>query len=85
MSDGVRGRVMIINMETIMQGSSRRERLASEYDYVNLSNLFKDLGFEIVKTQDELTNLTARVCLTSYGFSRNDMLIVHNSQLVEHK
>ena len=77
MSDGVRGRVMIINMETIIQGSSRRERLASEYDYLNLSNLFKDLGFDIVKTQDELTNLTARVCLTSYSFTRNGMLIVH--------
>ena len=77
MSDEVRGRVMIINMETIMTGSSRRERLASEYDYLNLSNLFKDLGFDIVKTQDELTNLTARVCLTSYSFTRNGMLIVH--------
>ena len=77
MSDEVRGRVMIINMETIMTGSSRWERLASEYDYLNLSNLFKDLGFDIVKTQDELTNLTARVCLTSYSFTRNGMLIVH--------
>ena len=77
MSDEVRGRVMIINMETIMTGSSRRERLAYEYDYLNLSNLFKDLGFDIVKTQDELTNLTARVCLTSYSFTRNGMLIVH--------
>ena len=85
MSDEVRGRVMIINMEKIMEGSSLRERLASEYDYVNLSNLFKDLEFEIVKTQDELTNLTARVCLTSYSFTRTDMLIVHNSKLAKHK
>ena len=81
MSDGVRGRVMIINMETIMAGSSRRERLASEYDYVNLTNLFKDLGFEIVKTQDELTNLTAPVCLTSYGITITDMLISKFSNL----
>ena len=84
MSDGVRGRVMIINMETIMEGSSRRERLASEYDYLNLTNLFKDLEFEIVKTQDELTNLTARVCLTSCGYTRTDMLIVHTSELAKH-
>ena len=68
MSDDVRGRVMIINMETIMQGFSPRERLASEYDYVNLKTLFEDLGFEIVKTQDELTNLTAQVCLTSLWY-----------------
>ena len=85
MSDEVRGRVMIINMEKIMEGSSLRERLASEYDYANLSNLFKDLGFEIVKTQDELTNLTARVCLISYGFTRNDMLFVRNCELAKHK
>ena len=81
MSDGVRGRVMIINMETIMQGSSRRERLASEYDYVNLKTLFEDLEFEIVKTQDELTNLTAPVCLTSYGITITDMLISKFSNL----
>ena len=85
MSDGVRGRVMIINMETIMKGSNPRERLASEYDYLNLSNLFKDLGFDIVKTQDELTNLTARVCLTSYGITRTDMFIVYISELAKHK
>ena len=85
MSDEVRGRVMIINMEKIMEGSSLRERLASEYDYVNLSNLFKDLGFDIIKTQDELTNLTAQVCRALNGFTRNGMLIIHNSQLAEHK
>ena len=62
MSDEVRGRVMIINIRTIVQGTIHRERKGSDADYTNLSNLFSNLSFDIVKTPEELTNLTAQVC-----------------------
>ena len=36
-------------------------RKGSEVDYKNISRLFKDLNFDIVKTEAELTDLTAKV------------------------
>ena len=65
MSDAVRGRVLIINIYAV-QESTREEihRTGSDADYRNLSRLFKDLKFNIVKEKNHLTNLTAQVCST---------------------
>ena len=58
MSSPVRGRAMIINNRFF---SSRRDRAGSEVDYKNLQRLFKDLRFDIVKTEMSFTDLTAQV------------------------
>ena len=59
MSPGIRGRAMIININTFSQ--TGHVRTGSEIDYSNLARLFKDLKFELVKTKKELTDLTAQV------------------------
>ena len=64
MSDAVRGRVLIINIYTILEGTRHTTRTGSDADYRNLSRLFKDLKFDIVKEEKHLTDLTAQVCST---------------------
>ena len=64
MSDAVRGRVLIINIYTILEGTRYTTRTGSDADYRNLSRLFKDLKFDIVKEEKHLTDLTAQVCST---------------------
>ena len=59
MSGGVRGRVLIINSLHNMG----MQRTGSEVDYRNISTLFKKLKFDIVKSEAELTDLTAQVLL----------------------
>ena len=61
MSPAIRGRALIIN--TMHFYGTDQSRLGSDVDYHNLSTLFKDLRFEIVKSQTELTDLTAEVGL----------------------
>ena len=58
MSKGVRGRALIIN---ILFGGTQRERCGSRVDYVNISQCLKDIGFDIVKSEQQLTDLTAEV------------------------
>ena len=59
MSEGVRGRALIININNFNHPDL--ERKGSEEDYKNLVRLFKDLRFHIVKTRNDLTDLTASV------------------------
>ena len=62
MSDAVRGRVLIINIYTILEGTREEiHRTGSDVDYRNLSRLFKVLKFDVVKEEKHLTNLTAQV------------------------
>ena len=59
MNGDIRGRVMIINIMNFYLTGQKRE--GSEVDYRNLRRMFKDLKFDIVKSQDQLTDLTAKV------------------------
>ena len=61
MSDKVRGRALIININKFKNTSE--ERGGSDVDYDNISQLFKDLWFDVVKTQEQLTDLSAQVCM----------------------
>ena len=61
MSDKVRGRVLIFNTMTLRRDGHYTERSGSDRDYSNICRLFKDLKFHIVKSEPELTNLTAQV------------------------
>ena len=63
-SDKVRGRVLIFNTMTMTRDGQYTERRGSDRDYSNICRLFKDLKFHIVKSEPELTNLTAQVGLT---------------------
>ena len=59
-----RGSVRIININAFYtKGHLSDVREGSKVDYDNLSGLFKDLRFEIAKSQGELTNLNADVSL----------------------
>ena len=58
MSEGCRGRALIINIHNFHDGVVRE---SSDIDYSNICRLLKDLMFDIVKLQEELTNLTAEV------------------------
>ena len=65
MSDHTRGRVLIININAFYnKGRLSDVREGSKVDYDNLSKLFKDLRFQLVKNQDKLTNLNAQVSCT---------------------
>ena len=59
MTDRVRGRVLIININKF--STTDKQRTGSQVDYDNISRLFKDLRFSVAKTEAELTNLTAEV------------------------
>ena len=61
MSATNRGRVLIINIYTFHK--TGQQRTGSDVDYDNISELFKSLRFDIAKTQQELTDLTAQVFL----------------------
>jgi len=62
MSDPVRGRAMIINNNMFYDDVKLiNTRLGSEVDYENLKLLFKHLRYDLVKTQEELSDLTAEV------------------------
>ena len=63
MSDKVRGRILIINTRHLVKEGQTTERSGSDVDYSNISRLFTDLKFDIVKSEDNLTNLTAHVKL----------------------
>ena len=60
MSDGIRGRALIINIQL---RNTEQERHGSDIDYANISQCLKDMGFDIVKTEQQLTDLTAKVWL----------------------
>ena len=60
MSSRTRGRALIIN---ILFSNSQHERHGSCVDYANISQCLKDLGFDLVKTEQQLTDLTAQVLL----------------------
>ena len=59
MSEGVRGRALIINIKNF--NHPQLERKGSEEDYKNLVRLFQELRFDIVKTKKDHTDLTALV------------------------
>ena len=61
MSSRPKGRVLIININTFRQNVPRRD--GSRADYANLQKLFKDMTFTVVKSENELTDLTAEVSL----------------------
>ncbi|XP_067937032.1 uncharacterized protein [Watersipora subatra] len=58
MSEPVRGRVLIINNMNF--GCGYGKRAGSQFDYINLSTMFKYLKFDIAKSQAELTDLRAQ-------------------------
>ena len=58
MSEGVRGRALIINIE--------KRRAGSKVDNSNLNRLFHEMGFIIAKSQQELTNLSTQVLFIYY-------------------
>ena len=60
MSSRTRGRALIIN---ILFSNSALQRHGSRADYANISQCLKDLGFDLVKTEQQLTDLTAQVHL----------------------
>ncbi|XP_067930913.1 caspase-3-like [Watersipora subatra] len=55
-SEGVRGRAIIFNIKTFQ--NSCKTRHGSEVDYANLRRLFKDLKFDVAKTETEFTDLS---------------------------
>ena len=61
MTDAIRGRVMIINIMNFNNTALYKKRTESDVDYKNLVKLFKDLRFDIVKSEKDLTDLTAEV------------------------
>ena len=66
MSRRTRGRALIIN---ILFSSSQQQRHGSRADYANISQCLKDLGFELVKAEQQLTDLTAQVFTHFYVIS----------------
>ena len=54
-----KGRVLIININNFNQKLPARD--GSSADYANLQKLFKDMNFTVVKSEAELTDLTAEV------------------------
>ena len=64
MSDGVRGRALIINVCSVKKGNQYTARVGSHVDYENVSNLFGQLGFDIVKRGQLPAHLTAQVPLS---------------------
>ena len=61
MTDAIRGRVMIINIMNFNNSDLYKKRTGSDVDYKNLVKLFKDLRFDIVKSEKDLTDLTEEV------------------------
>ena len=61
MSSRPRGRVLIININNFNRNVPSRD--GSRADYANLNKLFKDMNFTVVKSEAELTDLTAEVSL----------------------
>ena len=64
MSNKIRGRALIININKF--NKTGKVRTGSTVDYDNISSLFKDLRFDIVKSQKELTDLTQQVLVYYY-------------------
>ena len=58
MTKRVRGRAIIVNVETFNRSSGLKDREGSVIDVVNLMELFKNLYFEV----EEWKNDTAKVC-----------------------
>ncbi|XP_067932882.1 malignant fibrous histiocytoma-amplified sequence 1 homolog [Watersipora subatra] len=54
-----RGRALILNIKTFQDPAETRH--GSDIDYANLKSLFKDLKFDVAKTQAELTDLSFEV------------------------
>ena len=65
MTNVVRGRVLIINIMNFRNPGPEKytKRTGSDVDYRNLCRMFKDLRFDVAKTQAQLTDLTAEVLL----------------------
>ena len=79
MSRRTRGRALIIN---ILFSSSQQQRHGSRADYANISQCLKDLGFDLVKTEQQLTDLTAQVHLQYLVIVRlSPVLVCHISRL----
>ena len=69
MSSRPKGRVLIININNFNQKQQSRD--GSRADYANLQKLFKDMNFTVVKSEAELTDLTAEVSLILYSPKNN--------------
>lgn len=65
MSNPVRGRAMIINYERFFTKEGRENtkatRHGSHIDYYNIKQLFKDMGFVVVKDDEPMFDLTKEV------------------------
>ena len=61
MTDAIRGRVMIINIMNFNNTDLYKKRTGSDVDYKNLVKLFKELRFDIVKSEKELSDLNEEV------------------------
>jgi len=66
MSDPVRGRAMIINIENFYKDGRHLPKLTREgsyLDYQNIRRLFQDMAFDIVKKDEEMSDLCKNVCI----------------------
>lgn len=65
MSSHIRGRALIINNRNFRDGNGDKnpslDRGGSDLDYENLSTALTEIGFEMAKRKENLTNLTAKV------------------------
>ena len=61
MSSKPKGRVLIININNFNQNLPQRD--GSHADYNNLKRLFKEMRFDVVRKETDLTDLTAQVSL----------------------
>ena len=61
MSSKPKGRVLIININNFNQKLPQRD--GSHVDYNNLKRLFKEMRFDVVRKEIDLTDLTAQVGL----------------------
>ena len=62
MSSRPKGRVLIININNFNQNLPQRD--GSHADYNNLKRLFKEMRFDVVRKEIDLTDLTAQVGLS---------------------
>lgn len=77
MSEGIRGRALIINIREFRGADGeinhKYTRFGSEYDYDNLEKMFRGLGFDIVGNKDTTTNLTFEVVLFLQEFVKMEI------------
>lgn len=66
MSNGIRGRALIINIS-----NTKNPRPGSEVDYDSLTKLFGDLNFDISDMSRQDAGWNARVSFSSFYFSES--------------